>query len=99
MFDELRKNEGIEYVFLFPVWKSLTVVGANLCAPRLLELKGKGIKGMGGVGDKEAYTLHNINIISQLQYFVARCLGFYVGNVFGLYSIFVCFLSTHKLVT
>jgi hypothetical protein len=36
------------------------------------------------VADKEA--VHTINIIFQRQYFVARCLSSYVGNVFGLRS-------------
>jgi hypothetical protein len=76
-----------------------TVVGANLCPRDPLEVKGKVVIGTGGVADKEAYTVHTINIISQLQYFVSRCLSSYVGNVFGLHSICVCFPSTRKLVT
>jgi hypothetical protein len=32
-----------------------------------------------------------INIISQRQYFAARCLSSYVGNVFGLHSICALF--------
>jgi hypothetical protein len=63
-----------------------TVVGANLCARDQLKLKGKGIRGMEGSADKEAYTVRTTNIISQRQYFVARCLISYVGNVFGLHS-------------
>jgi hypothetical protein len=74
------------------------VVGANLCARDPLELKGKGFRGVGGVADKEAYTVHTVNIISQRQYFVARCLISYVGNAFGLHSICICFPSTRKLV-
>jgi hypothetical protein len=35
-----------------------TVVGANLCVPRPLEVKDKGIRGVGGVADKEACTVH-----------------------------------------
>jgi hypothetical protein len=76
-----------------------TVVGANLCARDPLEVKGWVIRGMGGVADKESYTVHNVNIISQLQYFVARCLSYSVGNVFGLHSICACFPSTRKIVT
>jgi hypothetical protein len=38
---------------------------------------------VGGVDDKEAYTVHTINIISQRQYFVGRCLSSCIGNVFG----------------
>jgi hypothetical protein len=60
------------------------VVGTKPCVPRPLEVKGKGIR---GVADKEAYTADAINIISQPQYFVDRCLISYVGNVFGLRSI------------
>jgi hypothetical protein len=41
---------------------------------------------VGGVADTEAYTVRTINIISQRQYFVARCLSSYVNNVFGLQS-------------
>jgi hypothetical protein len=76
-----------------------TVVGVNLCARDPLEVKGMGISGVGGVADKEAYTVHTINIISQRQYFVARSLSSYVDNVFGLRSICVFFPSTCKLVT
>jgi hypothetical protein len=52
---------------------------------------------MGRVADKETYCPYN-NIISQWQYFVARYLSSYVGNVFGVDSICVCFPSTRKLV-
>jgi hypothetical protein len=64
-----------------------TVVGANLCARDPLEIKCKGIRGVGGVADKEAEAVHTINIISQRQYFVARYLISYVGNSFGLHRI------------
>jgi uncharacterized membrane protein len=53
----------------------------------------------GGVADKEEYSIHTTNIISQRQYFVARCLSSYVSNVFELRSMCVCFPSTRKLVT
>jgi hypothetical protein len=43
----------------------VTVVGANLCARDPLEEKGMGIRGVEGVADKEAYTVHTKNIISQ----------------------------------
>jgi hypothetical protein len=66
----------------------------NLCVPRPLEVNGKGIRGVEGAADNEAYTVHTINIISQRQYFVARCLSSYVGNVFDLHSTCVCFPST-----
>jgi hypothetical protein len=69
-----------------------TVVGAKLCFRRALEARGKGIIGVREVVYKEAQTLKTINVISQLQYFVARCLSSYVGNVFGLRSIRFCFL-------
>jgi hypothetical protein len=52
-----------------------------------------------GVAGKEAHPVHAVNIISKLQYFVARCLRSCVGNVFGLRSIGICFPSTRKLVT
>jgi hypothetical protein len=65
---------------------------------RTLEVKGKGIRRVGGRADKGAYTVHTTNIISQRQYFVARCLISSV-NVFGLHSICVCFPSAQKLVT
>jgi hypothetical protein len=35
------------------------------------------------VTGKEANTVHTINIISQQQYFVACCLSYCIGNVFG----------------
>jgi hypothetical protein len=76
-----------------------TVVGANLCVPRPLEIKGKGIRRVGGVAVKEAYTVHPFNIISQRLYFVAHSLSSCVGNVFGSYSMCFCFPSTRKLVT
>jgi hypothetical protein len=47
----------------------------------------------------EAYTVHTTNIISQLKYFVVRCLISCVHNVFGLHSICVHIPSSHKLVT
>jgi hypothetical protein len=43
------------------------------------------------VADKEARTVHTINIISQQQYFVPHWLGSHVGNVFGLHSICILF--------
>jgi hypothetical protein len=61
----------------------------NLCARDALEVNGKGIRRVGGVADKEAYTVRTINIISQRQYLVSRCLISYVGNVFGLYSTYM----------
>jgi hypothetical protein len=42
--------------------------------------KRQGIRVVGGVADKEAYTVHAMNIISQLQYFVARCLSSHVSS-------------------
>jgi hypothetical protein len=71
------------------------VIGANLCARDPLEVTGKGIREVGGVTDKEACTVHTINIISQRQYFVAHCLSSYVG----LHSMCVCFPSMCTLVT
>jgi hypothetical protein len=74
-----------------------TVVGTNLCVPRPLEIKGKGIRGVGGVADKEAYSVRTI--VSQRQFFVPRCLISFVGSVFGLRCICVCFPSARKLAT
>jgi hypothetical protein len=51
----------------------------------------------GGVADKDACTIHTFNIISERQYFVARCLSSYVDNVFGLHSICFCFPSIRNL--
>jgi hypothetical protein len=79
-------------------WQS-TVVGANLCARDPLEVNGKGIRGEGGVADKKAYTVKSFDIISQRQYFVAHCIIFSVGNIFGLHGVCVSFHSTRKLVT
>jgi hypothetical protein len=56
------------------------------------------------VADKEAYTVHTINIISQRQYFVAHCLSSCVGNVFGYMCLFLLYPEgsdvdeTHSLV-
>jgi hypothetical protein len=92
-FTDLKSAENISVKYLYIVF------WANLCVPRLLEVKGKGISGVGEVADKETYTVNTINIISPRQYFVARCLSSYIGNVFGLHSICVCFPSTRKLMT
>jgi hypothetical protein len=73
---------------------TVTVVGTNLCAWGPLKVNGKGIGGVGGAADREAYTIHTINIISQPQYFVARCLSSCVDNAFGLRSMCVCFPAT-----
>jgi hypothetical protein len=54
-----------------------------------LDVNGKGIRGVGGAADKEADTVHTINIISQRLYFVARCLRSYVGNVSGSKFVFL----------
>jgi hypothetical protein len=53
-----------------------------------------GTRGVGGVADKKAYTVHTINIISQRQYIVARCLIFCVCNIFGIVYAFVSLLPT-----
>jgi hypothetical protein len=41
----------------------------------------------------KAHAVRTINIISQQQYFVARCLIPYVGNVVSLHSTVECILS------
>jgi hypothetical protein len=46
---------------------SVTVVGANLYVSCPLEVKGKVIRGVRGVADKEACTVRTINIIPQRQ--------------------------------
>jgi hypothetical protein len=90
-------------IYLFPLDLkriAYTVVGANLCARDPLQEKGRGIRGAGGVADKEAYTVHTKkNIISQRRYFVAQSLISCVDNVFGLHRTCVCVPSTRKLVT
>jgi hypothetical protein len=50
----------------------------------------KGIRGVGGVADKEAYTVH---IISQRQCFVARRLSSFDGAVFGLHNMYMHLFS------
>jgi hypothetical protein len=40
------------------------MLGTKLCVPRQLEVNGKGIRRVGGAADKEAYTVHIINMIS-----------------------------------
>jgi hypothetical protein len=72
-----------------------TVAETKLCIPRLLKVKGKGIK---GVADKEAYIVQMTNIISQWQYVLVHCLSSYVGNVFGLHNTCIAFPSTRMLV-
>lgn len=49
-----------------------TVVGMKLCVRRPLELRGKVTSGVGGVADKEAYTIQTLNIISNREHFEAR---------------------------
>jgi hypothetical protein len=49
--------------------------------------KWQGDQRVGGVAGEEACTIHFCNITSQWQYFVARCLNSYVGNIFGFHSI------------
>lgn len=53
-------------------------------------MKDKGIRDVWKKADKPAYTGHTKNIICKRQYFLARCLISYVGNVFGLHSTCVC---------
>jgi hypothetical protein len=79
------------------VGKPTTVVGANLCVPHPLEVKGKGPE-VGEVADKKEKTGHTVDIIS-LSYFVTCRLRSCVGNVFGLHSTCFSFPSTRKLMT
>jgi hypothetical protein len=62
------------------------VVGLNLCARDPLDVKGKGVRCVGGIADKEAYTHRAINVISQRQESVAPSHSYCVGNVFCLRS-------------
>jgi hypothetical protein len=41
---------------------------------RSRSVRSKVIREVGGVADKEVFTVHTINIISQRQYIAARCL-------------------------
>jgi hypothetical protein len=68
----ITNTVSLLYYFINGLLYICTVVGRNLCVPRPLEVKGKGIR---GATDKEAYTVHTINIISQRQYYVASCLS------------------------
>jgi hypothetical protein len=61
-----------------------------------IEVKDKGIEEVGGVADKEAHTVHAINIIPQRQDFVDRCPVMFLDYIPGTC---VCFRSTCKLVT
>jgi hypothetical protein len=48
-------------------YKCKSVVGAKPRVSRPLEVAGKGIRGVGEAAIKEAYTVQNINIISEPQ--------------------------------
>lgn len=63
--------------------QTATVVGVNLCVGSPLELKDKGMNGVGWLAGKEAYADHTINIIIQRQYFLFPCLIFCDDNVYG----------------
>jgi hypothetical protein len=60
--------------------------------PRYVKVKGKEIRGVGRVGDKEAYCVRTANIISQRQYFVVHGLISCVGNALSLHRKCVCLL-------
>jgi hypothetical protein len=53
---------------------------------RWKSVKGEEIRGVRGVADKGVCTVHTVNIIPQLQYFLAGCLGVCVCDVFCLRS-------------
>lgn len=53
-----------------------------------------GSEGLGGETDKEACTIHAINISSQRQYFVARRLISSAGNCFDCRNYFICTLRS-----
>jgi hypothetical protein len=61
--DFIVKYFRLQYNTHSIIQTSGTVVGAKPCVRCPLEVKGKGIRGVGGVADKEAYTVHTINII------------------------------------
>jgi hypothetical protein len=63
------------------LYQGFTVTGTNLCDGRPLEVNGKGIRGVGGAADMEAYTARRINFISHWQCRVVLCLISCVGNV------------------
>lgn len=70
----------IIFVFCCFLTVVITVVEANLRLTTVTNT-GKGIKGMEGVAHKEhVCATQTVNIISQLQCLVARCLG----SVFSL---------------
>jgi hypothetical protein len=78
----------------FVIFSSRDFFAVIMQVPRPLKVRGKGMRGVGGAAGKEAYTVQTINIISQVQYFVAHrhryCFWFTEYMHF--------FLSTHKLV-
>jgi hypothetical protein len=57
-----------------------TVVGANLCVSLLLEVKGKGIKGMGRVADKKVCTVPEAVLCSSLSSFSVTYLNYCMRN-------------------
>lgn len=75
-----------------------TVVGANLCIWRVRNKSPLGQRSERGIRYKEACTARTVNVVSQRQCFLARCLSSYVVNVFGLHSTCVCFPSTSKFI-
>jgi hypothetical protein len=82
-----------------PGLKGSTVVGTNQRVLCPLEVKGIGIKMLGGVADGEARTVHTASITFQRHYLIARRLGSFVDNVCSLHSTCVYVPRSHKLVT
>jgi hypothetical protein len=70
------------------------VAGKKPCVSCPSEVKCKGVSWVGGTRDKDACTVHPTNIVSQLQHFVARCLG----KCFW-FTFYMRYSSTCKIVT
>jgi hypothetical protein len=70
----------------------------NPCIRNLLEEKNKGIRGVGEVAQKEAYTVHTTHITSQSQYLYSSLIS-YFSNASGSHSAYVCVPFTRKQVT
>jgi hypothetical protein len=65
--------EGMRWANLSQL-NSTTVVGTSLCVPHPLEAIYKRVRGVKKRADKEVYTVHNMDIISQWQYSAVRCI-------------------------
>jgi hypothetical protein len=75
---------------------AVTVVGANLCTRDPLDVKGKGIRGVGGVTDKEAYCPYDKHYFPTV---ICNLLSFPMSVMCLVFTVCFCFPSTRKLVT